>query len=195
MTGPSHDDLDDEALIRAHLTDPSGNWAEALVERWQDRVYQWAYRVVRDHDTALDVSQDALIAMYRALPSYEPHGRFGAWLFTIVHNRARSSVRRRPLVRDSEVDLDDLVSHDPSPAERHESDERARRVDDAIRLHLEPVERAAIWLRAFEGLGVDDISSMLGFRNATGARGVLQTARRKLRRALGEDGGAEEGAS
>lgn len=195
MTGPSHDDLDDEALIRAHLTDPSGGWAEVLVERWQDRVYQWAYRVVRDHDAALDVAQDALLSMYRTLPDYQPQGRFGAWLFTIVHNRARSAVRRRPLVQDSEVDLDSLVSHERSPEARHEDNERARRVDDAIRTHLEPIERAALWLRAFEGLAVEDISSMLGFRNSTGARGVLQTARRKLRRALGEDDGAEGGVS
>jgi DNA-directed RNA polymerase specialized sigma24 family protein len=53
---------------------------------------------------------------------------------------------------------------------------------------LEPAERAALWLRSFERMGMDDISKVLELRNASGARGVLQTARRKLRRALGQDG-------
>jgi RNA polymerase sigma-70 factor (ECF subfamily) len=182
------DGLDDEALVRAHLADPDGTAATALIARWQDRVYQWAYRVVRDHDAALDVAQDALLSMYRNLPAYKERGRFGAWLFTIVHNRARSEVRRRPLIRDPEIDLDFLATPGPGPDEQLDSAEWERRLLDTMNRVLEPEERAALWLRSFERLGMEDITQMLKLENATGARGVLQSARRKLRRALGRDG-------
>lgn len=185
MSEPTHHDMDDEALVRAHLADPEGRWAAMLLERWQDRVYQWAYRVVRDRDVALDIAQDALLAMYKALPGYQPHGRFGAWLFTIVHNRARSEVRRRPLVRDPEFDLDVLPSSDRGPEDAHEQAETERRVMAAIQAELQPVERSALWLRAYEGMGLEDITRLLALDNVSGARGVLQSARRKLRRALG----------
>jgi DNA-directed RNA polymerase specialized sigma24 family protein len=49
---------------------------------------------------------------------------------------------------------------------------------------LDAKERAALWLRAEEGMSVDDITRMLRVDGASGARGLLQTARRKLRAVL-----------
>ena len=139
-----------------------------------------------EHEQALDVTQDCLVQAYEALPRYQPRGRFSAWLFTIVHNRCLSTVRRRPLTRDPEVDLDDLVDHERTPEERAESADEQERVLRAMSLSLEPHERTALWLRVWEGMSVEDITTVMGFDGASGARGVLQTARRKLRLALGE---------
>jgi DNA-directed RNA polymerase specialized sigma24 family protein len=44
-----------------------------------------------------------------------------------------------------------------------------------------------LWLRCFEKVPVDEITRMLGITEASGARGVLQRARRRLRAALAED--------
>ena len=177
-------EADDEELVRQHLSNPGGPAAAILIARWQDRVYQWAYRVVRDHDTALDIAQESLTRMYEALPKYRAQGRFGAWLFAIVHNRARSAVRRRSLVHDPEVDADTLPSSQRDPETDYASAQWEQRVLDAMHRVLTPVERTALWLRAFEGMGMDDITQLLKLDNATGARGLLQTARRKLAAAL-----------
>lgn len=180
-------ELDDEALVRAHLADPEGPAAALLIERWQDRAYQWAFRVTRDRESALDIAQDALVRMYQALPNYQPCGKFGAWVFAIVHSRARSALRPRSLVRAAEVDLDALASSQKGPEDRYVTAESEQRVLDAMNEKLDPEERMALWLRAHEGMGIDDLSELLGIRTASGARGLLQTARRKLRRALGEE--------
>jgi RNA polymerase sigma-70 factor (ECF subfamily) len=185
--------LDDEALVREHLANRRGPAAAALVARWQDRVYQWAYRVVRDRDAALDVSQDALVRMYQALPGYEPRGRFGAWLFAIVHNRARSAVQRRSLVHDPDVDADRLPSPRRGPEQEYADAQWEQQVLDAMERVLDPTERTALWMRAFEGMGMDDITRLLRLTNATGARGLLQTARRKLAAALRASAGDEGG--
>src|SRR5262249_12158266 len=96
---PLDSDTPDEELIREYLNDRGGiggrRAADALVQRWSERVYRWAYRVVRDRDHALDLAQDSLLQMIEALPRYEPRGRFSAWLFVIVHHRCLSAVRRR----------------------------------------------------------------------------------------------------
>jgi RNA polymerase sigma-70 factor (ECF subfamily) len=189
---PGRDD-DDETLVRAYQANPAGPAAALLLARWQDRVYQWAYRVVRDRDAALDIAQDSLIRMIQALPRYEPRGRFGGWLFAIVHNRARSAVRRRPLLHDPEVDANSLPSGRRGPEEDYDSAEWEQRVLDAMDQALEPRERTALWLRAYEGMSLDDITQLLGLANATGARGLLQTARRKLVAALRTDSGANGG--
>ena len=44
-----------------------------------------------------------------------------------------------------------------------------------------------MWLRAYEGMSVEDITRMMKLNGASGARGLLQTARRKLRAALREE--------
>ena len=185
-------DTDDEALIRQHQAHPEGPAAAILIGRWQDRVYQWAYRVVRDHDAAMDIAQDSMIRMYGALARYEPRGTFSAWIFAIVHNRARSAIRPRALTRDLEAETDTLPSLRPGPEESYEAAEGEQRVMDAMERSLEPIERTALWLRSFEGMSVDDITAVLGLSAASGARGLLQTARRKLKRALAESG-AEQG--
>jgi len=190
MRDDPHREDDDEALVRRHKADPGGPAAAILIARWQDRVYQWAYRVTRDRDAALDIAQDSLTRMYQALPAYEPRGRFGAWLFAIVHNRARSAVRRRSLVHDPEVDADSLAAPGSGPEADYDSAEWEQRVLDAMDRALEPRERTALWLRAFEGMSVDDITQLLGLTTATGARGMLQTARRKLVAALRGEPGA-----
>lgn len=181
---PGLEDHDDEELIRQHLANPGGPAAATLIARWQDRVYQWAYRVVRDRDASLDIAQDSLMRMYQALPEYRARGRFGAWMFAIVHNRARSAVRRRSLTHDPEVDADTLPSAQRGPEDDYAAADWEQRVLDAMKDALEPAERTALWMRAYEGMGMDDITQLLKLDNASGARGLLQTARRKLTRAL-----------
>lgn len=184
----------DDGLARAYQADPHGPRGRAaatmLFERWRLRVYQWARRVVREHDAALDVAQDCLLQAFEALPRYEARGRFSAWLFTIVHNRCLSAVRRRPLVHDPEVDTEQLVAGTAGPDEQYAEAEAERRMMARIDEVLDPRERAALWLRTIEGMSVDEITRLLEVDGASGARGLLQTARRKLRASVeGEQGG------
>jgi RNA polymerase sigma-70 factor (ECF subfamily) len=186
----------DEDLIREFQDDPGGRRGReavsTLISRWRLRVYAWARRYVREREQALDLAQDSLIQMYQALPRYEARGRFSAWLFTIVHHRCLTAVRRRSLARDPDVDADALPGLERSPDDRFESNEQQDRVLAAMRDALEPHEQTALWLRAWEGMSVEDITRVMGFDGATGARGVLQTARRKLRAALEERPRKEE---
>lgn len=184
----------DDALVRAYQDDrdgPRGREAAAvLFGRWRLRAYQWARRFVHEHEQALDIAQDCLMQAFEALPRYDARGRFSAWLFAIVHNRCRGAVRRRPLVRDPDADTDLLVSGVPGPEDEFESAERERQLLERIGRVLEPHERAALWMRSVEGLSVDDITRLLELDGASGARGVLQTARRKLRAAFRPGPGA-----
>jgi len=182
----------DDALVAAYQQSPTGVEGQAavsrLLARWRMPVYGWVRRFVREHEDALDLAQDCLIQAYRALPGYESRGKFSAWLFTIVHNRCIAAARRKPRFFDPDLDTDELASHGPSPDEQMESDEQRQRVFAAMERVLTTEERTALWMRAWEEMSVEDITALMGFRGATGARGVLQTARRKLRAALAEPG-------
>jgi RNA polymerase sigma-70 factor (ECF subfamily) len=178
----------DEDLVRRFQADPQGasgrSAATELFERYQERVYLWCFRRVRDHERALDLAQDSLIAAYRALAKFEHRSQYASWLFAIARNRCFRALRAPRLLDAEEGELeaiaDDRAAPDESLAAREENERLARLVDEV----LDPSERLALWMRCEERMSVDEITRRLELTSASGARGLLQTARRKLRAAL-----------
>lgn len=182
---PGYDTWSDDDLVALAKRDHGGAEgraaANALLSRYRDRAYLWSHRVVRDHDRALDLAQDALLSAYRGLPEFDARSRFSSWLFSIVRNRCLTALRPRMLSRDEGVDPDALFEEASDPAIRVGQRLEEADVLAAVRDHLDPLEQDALWLRAVEYVSVEDITRMLGLTNASGARGLLQSARRKLR--------------
>jgi RNA polymerase sigma-70 factor (ECF subfamily) len=197
MSGPGRADESDEDLVLQAQRDPPGAAGQEafskLFERYHERVYRWCLGRVRDHDRAADLAQDVMINAYRALPTFERRSRFSTWLYTIARNRCWRALRRPSLLGDDDAVLESVVDPSPGPQARLESQEEEEIVLKLVREHLEPREQLALWLRCYHLMTVEDITDRLGLRTATGARGVLQSARRKLRlaweRRLGTGGG------
>jgi RNA polymerase sigma-70 factor (ECF subfamily) len=174
----------DSELIRRYRSDPDGRQgrdaASELLGRYRANVYGWCLRRIGDPDRAEDLAQECLLLAYRALPRFEPRARFSTWLFSIVRNRWISEWRSR---RGGDlVDLDsvELASELPDPERAFETREATARLIDRLERTLDEEERRAVWLRVFEGVPVDRITELLGVKAASGARGLLQRARRKL---------------
>jgi RNA polymerase sigma-70 factor (ECF subfamily) len=197
MSGPERPEPADEDLVLAAQRDPSGAAGKAafstLFERYHDRVYRWCLGRVRDHDRAVDLAQDVMINAWRALPTFERRARFATWLYTIARNRCWRALRRPRLFEEDEAILEGLPSPAPGPESLLEREQEEEIVLELVRKHLEPHERLALWLRCYHLMSVDDITHTLGLATATGARGVLQSARRKLRSAWERHVGASEG--
>lgn len=172
------------ALVRA-----GGEAAEAaageLFGRYHGRVYAWCRRYRRDPDQALDLAQDVLLAAWRSLATWEGKAPFGGWLFVITHHACIRAARARSLAPtgDDEEFLAGLPDPRPDAAtvleDRQEREALLALVDE----HLDPLEQRAVWLRCGERMPVDEITRVLGLETASGARGLLQTARRKLKAA------------
>jgi RNA polymerase sigma-70 factor (ECF subfamily) len=181
--------LSDGELLRAALEDRRDRLrsqaASVLLERYQDRIYIWCYRMVRNHDRALDLAQDTLLRAYRRLDTFEGRSGFASWLFMIARNRCLSALRRASPICEEEDALDALEDPGLRPDELLESKLDEENVLELIRNHLDPLEREALWLRCYEGLPVEEITRLLRIEASTGARSILQRARRKLRAALG----------
>jgi RNA polymerase sigma-70 factor (ECF subfamily) len=155
-----------------------------LFGRYDERLYAWSFRFSRDHDKALDLAQEAQLEAFRSLGSFEGRSRFSTWLFTIARFRCLRTLRRPDLLRDEGPDPDTLPdAGDPVGAEL-EAREDDERMIALLREALDARERQALWLRCGEGMPVETITQVLGLDSASGARGLLQTARRKLRAAL-----------
>jgi len=165
--------------------------ASELLERYQGRVYQWCRRYMRERERALDMAQEVLLTAYRKLDTFGERARFSSWLFTIARNHCVSELRRPSLLIDDEGDAERQAAAGTLPDEEFQDREEEQLVREMMRRHLVPVEQQALWLRCFERMPVDEITALLGIEAASGARGVLQSARRKMRAVFAKSDGAQ----
>jgi len=85
--------MDEVALIRT-ACEGDQNSFNCLVTIHQEMVYNQAYRMIGEADTAADLAQEAFISAYRNLRLFRG-GSFRAWLLRIVTNGSYDEIRRR----------------------------------------------------------------------------------------------------
>jgi DNA-directed RNA polymerase specialized sigma24 family protein len=106
-------------------------------------------------------------------------------LFAITRNRCLSALRApSPVLDDDEDALWQIADPATRVDVRLEEEEHQRLVLELIQRELEQLEQDALWLRCHERMPVEEITRVLQITQSSGARGVLQSARRKLRAAL-----------
>jgi RNA polymerase sigma-70 factor (ECF subfamily) len=181
----------DEALAllarRTYLRE-SNTAALELFGRHQQRIYRWCYGFVREPEMARDLAQDVFLNAWRALDSYRANAPWVCWLYSITRHRCLSALRPRMLSRATEIEPDSLIASQPSPADACASRDWMERAANLIERTLEAHECEAMRMRCEERLPVEEITARLAIDSASGARGVLQTARRKLRAAMEREG-------
>jgi RNA polymerase sigma-70 factor (ECF subfamily) len=82
---------DQELLKRFRTGDESA--FDELVLRHQQRAFNVAYQLLRDHEDATEVAQDAFVRAYRSLDSFHGECEFTTWLHRIVVNLAHNKYR------------------------------------------------------------------------------------------------------
>lgn len=158
--------------------------ASCLLERYRDRVYIWCWQYLRDHESALDAAQEVMISAYRNLASFGGRAKFSSWIFAITRNRCLSEKRRAPLAVDAGADYELIPTAAGNPEQLLLEQQGEEALLGLIAEQLDAVEQEALWLRCIEQMPVDLITKTLGITEASGARAVLQRARRKLKAAL-----------
>ncbi len=162
---------DDEALVRAAMDGDTAAFT-ALVERYQQRIGGYLYRLVGDRQTAEDLTQETFMRAYRALATAHAVGAFRAWLFRIATNLARDQLRRQRRIRWLPFDGDrmEFAIHPFSSVE--EAD-----VVRQVLARLSADDRAVLLLCAGEDLSYGEAGTALGV--------TANTARMRYMRAKG----------
>jgi RNA polymerase sigma-70 factor (ECF subfamily) len=160
---PTLPDLDDAALLRAHVEGDPDAFA-TLVARHQDRLWAVALRTMRNPDEAADALQDAYIAAFRRAGSFRGDALVTTWLHRVVVNACLDRLRRSK-VRAADPLPDDLDRRsglaDHPPTDPVEAREQRDDVAEALR-SLNPDQRAALVLVDMEGYSVEEAAAVLG---------------------------------
>jgi RNA polymerase sigma-70 factor (ECF subfamily) len=156
-----------------------------LVEQHQRCVYNLAFRVIKDENEALDLTQETFIRAWTALPNFKGQSQFRTWLYRIVTNLCYN---RLPNLRRSLTDLGDDVLEDipesdfNSPAQEFESNEMRRHLYQAVD-DLNPHYKLLITLRYQGELSYEEIASTLNLPLGTVKTGLFR-AKEQLHKAL-----------
>lgn len=142
---------------------------DLLVIKYQHRVLALVSRFIPDFAEAQDVTQEAFIKAYRALPNFRGESQFYTWMYRIAVNTAKNylvSRNRRTPLRDIDVDDAEFFADEgnmkdvASPEKLMARDQLQQVVFDAIAALPEDL-RMAITLREMDGLSYEDIAQVM----------------------------------
>ena len=157
--------MSEEDLIRRSQ---AGDWNafELLLEQHRTVLARTTYLTTRDRESVQDVMQEALVQVWRDLPSYKPYGSFKAWMVKILMNKARKHYRKK---RVQTVPLEaaaQVSGNVEGPEEAVEREELTHRLRQALDL-LTTDHREALVLRYYNDLTVPEIAKVLGCQEGT----------------------------
>jgi len=164
----SERDIDQQLVERAQRGDKRA--FELLVEKYQRKLGRLLARFIRDPAEVEDVTQEAFIKAYRALPAFRGDSAFYTWLYRIGINTAKNYLmalgRRAPT--STEVEAQDAEGFEDGEQLRDintpESMLLSKEIATTVNATIEelPEElRTAIQLREIEGMSYEDIARIM----------------------------------
>ena len=166
-----------------------------LIRRYERPVFSLIFRMVRDRETAEDLSQETFIKVLNHIDKYRPEFKLSSWLFKIANNVAIDHMRKRHVdtismdgspharsLAETEATSFDVEARGETALEELESKELGTAIERAI-ARLRPEYRSCIMLRHVEGRSYEEIAATLDLPLGT-VKTYIHRARHELRKAL-----------
>jgi RNA polymerase sigma-70 factor (ECF subfamily) len=157
----------DEDLVESVLAGKVELFGE-LIERYQSRLVNYLYRMLRNEEDAHDLAQEVFLKVYGALDRFDPSYRFSTWLFRVAQNAAIDQIRKRrlkvvsihrPEDEDGEGGDWELPGKGPTPYRDLRNVERGAAIRGAIE-DLPWEYKELIVLRHYGELSYDEIATL-----------------------------------
>ncbi len=170
---------------------------DRLVAKHRGKIYAMILSMVKNDADAWDLSQDAFVKAWKALPKFEARARFSTWLFRISHNVVYDWLRKRRVESAGELNEEifdaSLIESGAATAPRQqkrpdeamEQKELRGQIRDAI-ARLSDEHREVILLREVQGMDYKEIAEIT--QNSMGTvMSRIHYARKKLQTYLGNE--------
>lgn len=164
-----------------------------LIEENQKRMYNLAFRMMGNHEDALDVSQEAFFKAWQGLPNFKGESSFSTWLYRLTSNTAIDHLRKKKKETSLTTDFPDQDEGTELqiPDERYCPEESLvqKELGEMIQLGLDALpdhHRQVLIMRELSGMSYQEISTTLDLdlgtvksRIARGRNGLRQFLKKK----------------
>ncbi len=181
---------EDRELIRSCLRGDRRAY-RTLLQRYQDPIFNYCQRMIKDSAQAEDIAQEALVRTLTRLETYDERYSFSAWVYKIATNLCIDHLRKaRRIAFSMDKDVEgregsyrrEFSAKGPDPSARTLAGEQMRLLDDAV-AELPEHYRAILLLRHREDLSYDEIARVLDLPIGT-VKIRIHRAREQIKRRL-----------
>ena len=190
----------DRALVE-RLRDRDEHAVAELASLYGHRIFQLAFRYLRNNEDAEEVVQDVLLKVFRKIDAFRGDSALSSWIFRITFNTAMSRLRRTRAMRHAEVNEIEIrtTPSDDTPAAFDPADwsnladdamlrsELRERLAAAV-IALPEIYRVPVILRDLQGLSTEEASTRLQIKDQT-LKSRLHRGRLLLRERLADFAG------
>jgi len=164
-----------------------------LVNKYSDRIYNLALRILRRKEDAEDVLQETFLTVIEKLDKFDGRSSFFTWIYRIATNAALMRLRKKKVVFQEVNDDPDFqesienrvfVDWSQDPSINVFDEEVKQKIDEAIN-KLSDIYRSVFVLRDIEGLSIKETSEILGITEEN-VKIRLRRARQFLRNYLSD---------
>ncbi len=174
--------LNDELLV-LRCQEGDAEAFDALVARWQRRLWRHAWRLTGHEDAAWDVLQEAWLGISRGIGRLADAAAFPCWAYQIVSHKCRDWVRSQRRRREANQTYSERIQREGQ--EGVAAEQRHRSLKEALE-QWSGEDRALLSLRYEEEFHTAEIAGILGIPEGT-VKSRLFHARRRLREYLEDD--------
>ena len=201
MQDPAFIPTDHDLLTRLQSGDEQA--LADLADAYSSKIYQLAFRYLRNKEDAEEVTQDVLFKVYRKVGEFRGDAALSSWIYRITFNAAMSRLRTAQYQRtqaeerrEASADTDsmgapsrpvDVADWTDLADERVLRSQLRQRVFRAI-LALPAIYRAPVMLRDIQGMSTEEASAMLKVKDQT-LKSRLHRGRLILRKQLADFAG------
>jgi RNA polymerase sigma-70 factor (ECF subfamily) len=194
------DPKNDQLLARLQAGDESA--LADLADAYSSKIYQLAFRYLRNKEDAEEVTQDVLLKVYRNVAAFRGDAALSSWIYRITFNSAMSRLRtaRYQRSQDEERQTTALDGEQTSSTARPDVADWSDMADEQILrsqlrervmraiLALPAIYRAPVMLRDIHGMSTEEASAMLKVKDQT-LKSRLHRGRLILRKQLADFAG------
>ncbi|MCK9997379.1 MAG: RNA polymerase sigma factor [Candidatus Krumholzibacteria bacterium] len=184
--------LNDEQLAFLIVESCTEDACDELFRRFRKKIYLWCFSYTHDRDESMELAQEIFIKIFANLGKFAGRASLTTWVYRITRNQCLTRLERERANWMKRLDdMEGIDVPDSGCLEKLRQAELKGSLEeilDAAGDRMKQEELQAFILHYREGLTVREITRSLGCENLTGARTLIQNARRKFQRLVEEEG-------
>jgi RNA polymerase sigma-70 factor (ECF subfamily) len=150
-------DLNDEELVKLVQSGEVRPYDE-LVRRYQIKIHDLCYKMLKNYDDARDIAQVAFLKAYRNINKFYGHSKFTTWLYRIAVNTCLNFIKKQRPTEEIREEILELPKD--NPVQRYKNKRIREQIYGAV-AKLPNVQKTVFTLRALEEMPYQEISEIL----------------------------------